>query len=456
MPRQVGTLMMDTKELWRAAADIAEKPAGLACLIGCHLVIVCASLVLIAQLLNAPAFHIFFDQARLPGAIAVVAAFALVSLLFVFARFSVGYFIGFYLYSMIVGYLWINRFSDLNYDHGLSGLSAAASALAFLLPALLITSPIPQAYVLSRRSFELILTLILLAALATIAGGAIYNFKFVAVQNIYEIRDKLEFPTATTYAMAMTSSVLLPFAFAGFVERRNFWRAGAVLFLALLFYPITLSKLTLFTPAWLVATAVLARLFRARTSVILSLLLPLLAGILITAFKAWPMYLFVVNFRMMAVPSVAMDVYNHYFSDHDLTYFCQIRFLKPFMACPYQDQLSVVLEKVYRLGNFNASLFATEGTASVGPLLAPLSALVCGLVIALGNRVSAGLPPAFVLTSSAVLPQILLNVPLTTTLVTHGAAALFLLWYVTPRPMFEEKILLHGQAKRPPGGDSRP
>ena len=30
----------------------------------------------------------------------------------------------------------------------------------------------------------------------------------------------------------------------------------------------------------------------------------------------------------------------------------------------------------------------------------------------------------------AMLPQILLNVPLTTTLLTHGAAILFLLWYV--------------------------
>jgi hypothetical protein len=430
--------MMDAKELWRAAADALEKPAGLACLVGFHLVIICVSLVLIAQFslpgyFKPPAFHIFFDPARLPGAIAVIAAFALLSLLFAFARFSVGYFIGFYLYSMIAGYLWINWFSDLDYDHGLCGLSAAASALAFLLPALLITSPIRQAYVLSKRSLELILTLILLIALATIAGGAIYNFKFVAVQNIYEFRTKLEFPKALIYAMAITSSVLLPFAFACFVERRNFWLSGAVLLLALLFYPITLSKLTLLTPAWLVAIAVLAKFSSARTTVILSLLLPLLAGILIAAFKAWPMYLYVVNFRTMAVPSVAMDVYNHYFSHHDVTYFCQIRFLKPFMACPYQDELSVVMERAYGLGSFNASLFATEGIASVGPLLAPLSALVCGLVIALGNRVSAGLPPAFVLTSSAILPQILLNVPLTTTLVTHGAAVLFLLWYVTPR-----------------------
>jgi hypothetical protein len=43
---------------------------------------------------------------------------------------------------------------------------------------------------------------------------------------------------------------------------------------------------------------------------------------------------------------------------------------------------------------------------------------------------SAGLPARFILVSGAMLPQILLNAPLTTTLLTHGAAVLFLLWYV--------------------------
>jgi hypothetical protein len=49
---------------------------------------------------------------------------------------------------------------------------------------------------------------------------------------------------------------------------------------------------------------------------------------------------------------------------------------------------------------------------------------------------SAGLPPRFILISGALLPQILLNVPLTTVLVTHGAGILFLLWYLTPRSIF--------------------
>ena len=134
-----------------------------------------------------------------------------------------------------------------------------------------------------------------------------------------------------------------------------------------------------------------------------------------------------------------MDIYNDFFSSHPLTWFCQISFLKPLMSCPYQEQLSLVMEKTYQLGNINASLFATEGVASVGLYLAPLVALACGLVIALGNRVSAGLPPEFVLISAALLPQTFLNVPFTTALLTHGAGLLFLLWYIMPRTMFDRR-----------------
>ena len=148
-------------------------------------------------------------------------------------------------------------------------------------------------------------------------------------------------------------------------------------------------------------------------------------------------YFKLVNIRMMATPSSAMEIYNDFFSSHPPTYFCQISFLKPLMPCPYQEPLSVVMEKAYKLGNLNASLFATEGIASVGLYFAPLAALVCGLVMAIGNRTSAGLPARFVLISSALLPQTFLNIPFTTALLTHGAGFLFLLWYVTPRAMFE-------------------
>jgi hypothetical protein len=431
-------------------ATNAERRFGLACLICFHCIICCVSLVYISYFrfpdyFTAATFHIFYDPARLQLAAVVTALFGIVALLFVYARFSFGYFIGFYLYSMMLSYLWLNCFSNLNYDHRAAGISAALSTVAFLLPALLISFRIRQTYILSTSALDLVLAAIVILAAVTIAVGALYNFRIVGFEDIYTFRENLEFPTIISYLTGILSGALLPFAFAVFAARNKYWMAGIVLVLLLLFYPVVLNKLVFFTPAWLVSFVVLSRFFGSKATVVLSLLLPVLIGLLIglpttdAAFyvEAGQRYIYTVNFRILAIPAVAMDVYGDFFSRHELTHFCQISILKPFVSCPYHDQLSIVMERAYKLGNFNASLFATEGIASVGLFLAPLAMFAGGLVIALGNALSAGLPDRFVLISAAVFPQILLNVPLSTALLTHGLAVLFLLWYITPRTIFE-------------------
>jgi hypothetical protein len=423
---------------------------GLALLLCFHIVICCLSLVYVAGVYaNYP---IWFDQSRLYAGVLNVAPFAVVSLLFAFARFSFGYFLGFYFYTMILGYLWIIEFSRLHHDHRLAAASAFVSALAFLVPALFITSPIKQRLVLSARAFDNLLSCILILAAAVIAAGAFYNFRLVGVADIYNFRDEIEFPAWLRYAIGTISNAALPFAFTSFVARADRWRAAAALLLLLLIYPITLTKMALFAPFWLPMLALSSRFFEARITTVLSLFLPVSAGVILTTlfmsgalpFARIISYFGTVNFRMVAFPSIALDLYGDYFSSHSLTHFCQLFLLKPFVDCPYHEQLSVVLSKYYQLGNLNASLFATEGIASVGPILAPLAVLACGLLIALVNRLSSGLPPKFILVSGGLLPQILLNVPLSTTLVTNGAAILFLLWYVTPRTMFEPKATADG------------
>jgi hypothetical protein len=425
--------------------QLREDHLRLTILIFLHIVGCCISLVFIARIY--PEFHIFFRPADLAGAIATIAALALVAPLFVFAEFSAGYLAGFYFYTMVVGYLWLNHFSGFDYNHQLTGLSAAASVIVFLLPALFIRSPIRQIWVPSSKALNHLLSIILLVAAATVAAGASYNFRLVGVNDIYAFRDALTSPTILNYLIGITSTALLPFAFACFVERRYFWRAGAALILLLLFYPVTLSKLALFTPAWLVIMVVLSRIFEIRIAVIISLFVPMLVGLIlfvlfrteILPYRAMIPYFGLVNFRMIAIPSMAMDYYNDFFSRHELTHFCQIRLLKPFVACPYQEQLAVVVYNAFGIGgNLNASLFATEGIASVGSIFAPVAVLACGLVIGLANRLAAGLPPRFILVSGAILPQALLNVPFTTVLLTHGAAVLFLLWYVMPRTNIEQ------------------
>jgi hypothetical protein len=433
---------------------------GLILLLGLHIVTCCVSLIYVADYYAG--YHvIMFDKARLSAPVLSIAFFAIVAPVFAFGRFSFGYFLGFYFYTMILGYLWLVEFSKFHYDHTLASISAFASAVAFLVPALFITSPIRQRLILSARAFDHLLSCILIFAAAVVAAGAFHNFRLVGLDDMYSLRGELEFPGWLRYAMGATANALLPFAFACFVARKHRWRAAIALLLLLLLYPITLTKLTLFAPVWLLFLALLSRFFEARFSVVLSLFLPLLGGVVLAfllkagAFPLAPFltYFGAVNFRMVAFPSLAIDIYNDFFSTHDHTYFCQIYLLKPLVNCPYSEPLSIVMAKAYQLGNLNASLFATEGIASVGLIFAPLAVLACGLVISLGNRLSSGLPSKFILLSGGILTQNFLNVPLTTNLLTGGAAIVFLLWYVTPRAMFEgidQDVSFAGDEPAPP------
>ncbi|MGY3616558.1 hypothetical protein [Bradyrhizobium sp. USDA 10063] len=422
-------------------------------LISLHLLAYCLTLVFVSQLY--PQYHVYFRWDDLPQALAAVAAFSLVSAVFASSQFSFGYFIGFYFYSMIAGYLWLNCFSEFSYDHRLAGISAYASAVAFLLPALFLKLPLKQFWAPSPIAFDRFLSAILLIAGVTFAAGAAYNFKPVNLERLIKLdndisalRDTLKFPSLLSYLIGIIASAVLPFAFACFVEYRRLWRATAALALLFFLYPITLSKLALFSSAWVGLIALLARFIEARLVVIISLLVPTAVGVLLVILwkidaarssEALP-YFALINFRMITFPSLAMDYYNEFFSKNELTLFCQMSFLRALANCPYHEPLGIVIYKAFGIGgNFNASLFATEGIASVGVWLAPTTAFASGLVIALGNRVSAGLPPRFVLTSAALLPQIFLNVPLTVTMLTHGVLVLFLLWYITPRDAFEAK-----------------
>jgi hypothetical protein len=382
------------------------------------------------------------------GAFATMLAmsfFASVSVLFAVANFCLGYLLGFYFFTMILGYLWFERFSILTYDHHLAVVSIILSGVAFLLPALFVRSPVRQVLQWPVRHLDVLIDGVLLLAAAMLVAGATYHFKLVGLTEMYKFREQIQFPLPIRYGTGIVAYALLPFAFALCAMSERYRRAAGALLLIVSFYPVTLTRLTLLAPFWLVFMATLSTIVAARAAVILSLLLPMSAGIAALTLArsgkipvdAGLMYFGTINSRMIAMPSIALEVYNNYFATHPLTHFCQINLLKIVMSCPYNEQLSVLM-KVYDLGAFNASFFATEGIASVGLWFAPLSALGCGLIVALANRLSAGLPATFVLVSGGMLPLVLLNVPLSTSLLTNGVAALFLLWYVTPRSIFEK------------------
>lgn len=432
--------MSELSGLIRDLRSRLDSKAALTLLVLLHSALTCLSLIKVATFQS----YIHFSADRVWIAVAVAVAFSAVSLLFVVARFSFGYFAGFYLYTMILGFLWIDVFSQYSYERLSAGVSAALALVLFLLPVLFVKAPLRQLVALSNARFEHLLTLIMAVSVVTIAAASTYNFRLVSVADIYDYRNALEFPGIVRYLMGWVSSTLLPFTFACYWLLGHRWRAGLVLVLLLLFYPITLTKFAFFTPAWLIALAVLSHFLAARTSAIASIFAPMLLGLVVIVLTGASLngihgkYFDIVNIRMIATPSSALDIYNDFFANHPLTWFCQISLLKAAMYCPYKEQLSVVMQDTYGFGMLNASLFATEGIASVGPYLAPLTALASGFILALGNRASAGLPQRLVLISSGTLPHVLLNTPFSVAMITHGTALLFLLWYVTPRSIFEQ------------------
>src|SRR5882724_6824513 len=108
-------IMMDLSDSAARAGSLAERKQqsrrciGLTLLICFHIVICCVSLRLAYP--DYRIYHILYDASRLPYAVTAVTAFALISPLFAYARFSFGYFVGFYFYTMVLGYLWLNCFS---------------------------------------------------------------------------------------------------------------------------------------------------------------------------------------------------------------------------------------------------------------------------------------------------------------------------------------------------------
>lgn len=406
-------------------------------LLALHLLVVCISLASVAYIF--PGHLIGIDREHLLDAI-VGTSFAVGFIpLFVFARFSFGYLAGFGFYTMIAGFIWISYFSQLHYDHAQARLSAFVSLVTFLLPVLSLAAPLKRVLALRPETMMRLQVSALCFSLFILLSNAAYGTAFVGIDDAGEMRNNFVRPSILKYSTGITTGALLPFAFAYFALQRRVYLAVVSLLVLTLFYPALLSKTVLFAPVWLLFLLVMFKMFEPKRATILTALVPMVGGLTAVALGRAldPLYTIsaymhgFINFRMLATPSSAIDLYLDFFGNNPLTHFCQISFVRTFSGCHY-NELGTVFADRYHLGNFNASLFATEGIASVGPIWTPVSTFFCGLVLSIGNSVSERLPPPLVAVSSGLAAQSLLNVPLSTTLLSNGLFVLFLLWYISP------------------------
>lgn len=96
---------------------MASRPAsrnlegGLAALLLGYTAICCASLIYVAGWY--PEFHIFFDPLSLHHAALALSVLTAISFFFSIGEFSFGYFVSFYLYNLVMGYIWAELFLAL-------------------------------------------------------------------------------------------------------------------------------------------------------------------------------------------------------------------------------------------------------------------------------------------------------------------------------------------------------
>jgi hypothetical protein len=368
--------------------------------------------------------------------------------LFLRADFSFGWFAGISFYTMMVGFFWLTFFGNEAYNHTLARWSAVASLFLFLLPLLFQTAPSPKRLHLSAKAMDRFILALLCVAAGVLALSASYGVAFVGLVQSEELRSAFARPAILNYLIGSLLGAALPFAFAYLAIQRRYALACIPILLIWAFYPVVLNKSVVFGGVWLPFLLVLFRLFGAKRAALLSVLLPMLPGMIGYELVDFGVFanngLFAqvstfvfgnANVRLFAFPSIAMNQYSDFFATHPLTHFCQIGIIRTMYGCPYPFQLGAAMSEAYHMGSLNGSLFATEGIASVGPLWAPLSALVCGLIVSLGNSASARLPAPLIATSAGLaVQQALLNVPLSASLLTNGVLVLFVLWAVTPRP----------------------
>jgi hypothetical protein len=398
---------------------------------GC-LIAQCVSLARISETYEY--LGIRFDLTDTGFVLRSLALLLTISLVFAATRFSFGYLCGILVLTLVANFIWLSHDSVYLYDYDRARRLAIESLIAFLIPALTMPGYGGAPFSLTERQFRALNWTLLVLVAATLLCAAGYNFQLVNINDIYEFRNEIELPGYVAYLWNISINVILPFTFASFLVRRNWWGVVISLLLPIGFYPVTLSKMAFFLPPWLVAFAVVTRWLETRLAIIILLASLTLAGVVATYFDSGlsSNLIAAFNFRFLAVPANSLEHYLDFFSKFEATHFCHISFLMKLMDCPYDEQLSLVMSDYYKVGNINASFIATEGVAAFGMAYMPLMSFLAGMLIGIGNIVSKRLPSRFVAVSAAMIVPNLLNIPMPTLLLTGGYLVLLVLWALTP------------------------
>ena len=202
--------------------------------------------------------------------------------LFVRAQFGFGYFAGISFYCMIIGFFWYTYFLAGRYDQTWGALvGGCLTIVVFAAGAVPDKTASTQADAFSPKHET-----------GCCPGVALhcrwcphfrrvpYGFALVGLAQSEELRGTFPRPAILNYLIGWMTGAVLPFCFAYFAWYRRYLIAAIAILLMWGFYPIVLNKSVVFGGLWLPFLFVLFRLFEPKRATILTLLIPMIPGII--------------------------------------------------------------------------------------------------------------------------------------------------------------------------------
>lgn len=288
---------------------------------------------------------------------------------------------------------------------------------------------------LGRRNVNILVLVVSASAVAVVLFRVSGNFSIIGLEDIYLKRAEVKNLELgkLSYLISWIVSFFLPTIIAWSLVLKKYHYVF-LLFLVYIFLYFTLgAKLYLFVMGYfLLAYGYIRSLDRSNLflpySFSILLLMPILLQFdFLSATRS--LYIGVINLRVFSIQGLAIPVYVEFFNSNPQTYFSHISIVSYFLDYPYGNMISVVLEKKYGLGNFNASYFVGDGFAALGYPGMIVITLLVSLFFYVFDVITHGRDHRFVILSVSVFVVSFSNVPFATSMLT-GGGFLFFLYFI--------------------------
>jgi hypothetical protein len=291
----------------------------------------------------------------------------------------------------------------------------------------------------SERHLSAALRFLTVASMVLLVFYYHQHMRLVSFEDVYDLRfetNELVKSTLAGYLLSWLSYCFLPFYFARGVIRKSWGDFGLGFLGSLLIYLATGSKAAILMPLVIYSLHLLigsGKDFLLRLMIVMTVVVFLVIELLPDeGVLMWVKSILLI--RVLGTSGWTISTYYDYFSTNGFTFYTHIGPINALTgAYPYGEySLGQTIGLFYSGSsdaNFNANFWASDGFAAMGVLGIPVvTAIMVGVFYAI-NRIASGYSPRFVVLWLSGFWLALLNLPLTTALLSGGGGlTLFLLW----------------------------